>query len=128
MRIGSKQMEQLDRSGDERLRNALFAYLRNEQTVWVENSPDDELRQRIEWGIRRARWHGMTWESSIMKFVGLMFRIAPNFDEYPPIAALLARTDVAPDQLADLLFSEISGEQWEAAMERYDPAAWEFDE
>ncbi|MBX3669487.1 MAG: hypothetical protein KF778_13900 [Rhodocyclaceae bacterium] len=121
-------MEQLDRSGDERLRNALFAYLRNEQTVWVENSPDDELRQRIEWGIRRARWHGMTWESSIMKFVGLMFRIAPNFDEYPPIAALLARTDVAPDQLADLLFSEISGEQWEAAMERYDPAAWEFDE
>ncbi|MBL8483701.1 MAG: hypothetical protein JNJ60_16000 [Rhodocyclaceae bacterium] len=128
MRIRSNQIEALNRDADERLVEKMAAYLRQEQTVWVANSPDAELRQRIRWGINRARWHGMTWESSIMKFVGLMFRIAPNFDEYPPIAALLERTDVAPDELADLLFSEISGEQWEAAMDRYDPAAWEFED
>jgi hypothetical protein len=121
-------MEKLDKIAEERFCGKLMAYLRENQSVWVQYSPDEELRQRVKWGINRARWHGLTWESSIMKFVSLMFRIAPNFDEFPPVAALLARTDVSPDELADLLFTEITAEQWDAAMKRYDPTAWEFEE
>lgn len=126
--IRQDQIEHFDKIAEERFVDRLIGYLRDKQSVWIENSPDEELRQRVEWGIKRARWHGFTWESSIMKFVALMFRIAPNFDEYPPIAALLARTDVPKDELADELFTEITSEQWEAAMDRYDPAAWEFDD
>lgn len=126
--IRKDQMDEFNKIAEQNFADKLITYLRDKQTVWVKNSQDEELRQRVRWGINRARWHGLTWESSIMKYVSLMFRIAPNFDEYPPVAALLARTDVTPDELADLLFTEISPEQWEAAMKRYDPAAWEFEE
>jgi hypothetical protein len=127
-KIGKGQTEGFDKVAEQHFADKLIAYLREKQTVWVKNSPDEELRQRVRWGINHARSHGLTWESSIMKFVGLMFRIAPNFDEYPPVAALLARTDVTPDELADLLFTEISPEQWESAMDCYDPSAWQFEE
>jgi hypothetical protein len=128
LKIRKDQIDTFDQIAEERFVDKLIAYLKERQSVWVANSPDDELRRRVRWGINRARSHGMTWESAIMKFVGLMFRIAPNFDEYPPIAALLARTDVPPNELADRLFTDITTEQWEAAMQRYDPAAWEFEE
>jgi hypothetical protein len=128
LKIRKKQIETFDKIAEDRFVDKLIAYLKDKQSVWVANSPDAELRQRVQWGINRARSHGLTWESSIMKFVSLMFRIAPNFDEYPPIAALLARTDIPANDLADRLFSDITTEQWEAATQRYDPAAWEFEE
>jgi hypothetical protein len=126
--IRKEQMDALDDHARKSFADRLINYLRERQGVWVANSPDAELRQRVNWGIARARSHGFQWESSIMKFVALMFRIAPNFDEYPPIEALLARKDVPLEQRADLLFTEITPEQWQAASERYDSAAWEFAE
>ncbi len=128
LNIRQDQLETLDKIAEARFAERLVAYLREKQSIWVKHSPDDELRKRVRWGINRARSHGFTWESSIMKFVGLMFRIAPNFDEYPPVAAVLVRTDVPRDELADLLFDEITAEQWEDAMKLYDPATWEFEE
>ena len=126
MIIRKQQMNTLDDQAQKSFTDRMMKYLREKQTVWVANSPDDELRRRVNSGVARARSHGFEWESSVMKFVGLMFRFAPNFDEYPPIEALLARKDVPSEQRADLLFTEISAEQWQAVSDRYDPAGWEF--
>ncbi|HUQ95776.1 MAG TPA: hypothetical protein VM120_29125, partial [Bryobacteraceae bacterium] len=91
---------------------------------WVASCSDEKLRQRVKTGIARARSHGFTWENSIGKFVCLMFRWAPNFDECPAMKSVLERSDVEPEARADLLF-DLTDEQWEAARRRYDPAAWE---
>jgi hypothetical protein len=103
----------------------LLGYLREKQTLWVKDHSDELLRQRIRWGFARARSHGFAWEASLYKFVGLMFRWAPNFDEHPMMARVLERRDVPSEERADLLF-DLPTEAWEEARESYDPAAWEW--
>ena len=110
---------------DEHLEQALCDFAREELALWVEGWPPEMLLERVRSGIGRARAYGFTWESSIAKFVALMLRIAPNFDEYPPIAALLARTDIPPEARADLLFTDISPEDWSRAEDRYNIYAWQ---
>ena len=110
---------------DDEFIGRLMQYLREHQTVWVEDCPDEKLRRRIEWGIARARSHGFTWERSLGKFVSLMFRWAPNFDQHPAIAAVLLRTDVPSESRADLLF-DLSDAVWQEARTAYDPAGWKF--
>jgi len=102
----------------------LVKFAREELADWVQFDSDAILRERIKSGIARARSHGFAWQSSLAKFVTLMLRFCPNFDRDPAAAALLARKDVAPESRADLLFSDLTAEQWAAIEERYEPAAW----
>ena len=126
--VSQKQVDALDRKALEKFVDQLMGYLRSKQTIWVARYPDEELRHKILWGIARARTHGFTGASDIAKFVGLVFRVAPNFDEYPSIDALLSRTDVPPEERAKMLFTDIPPEHWEAARLRYDPAAWDVED
>ena len=128
LKIRKSQMDQMNHKAEDQFIQRMMTYLREKQSVWVEDCSDEKLRQRIVWGIARARSHGFTWESSLAKYVGLMFRFAPNFDEYPPIEEILNRKDVPGEERIDLVYSEISTEQWRSVTDRYDPAAWEFDE
>lgn len=128
MRISKGQLETLDRQSEESFIDRLMQYLRTEQTVWVADCSDEQLRQRVRCGVARARSHGFTWESSIGKFTALMFRYAPNFDQHPSIAAVLNCHDVPSEERADLLFSRVSVSQWDEAMQDYDPTAWKFEE
>ncbi len=102
----------------------LLLFARENLTVWVKSAPDPILRERIRSGIARARSHGFAWQSSLAKFVTLMLRFSPNFDHDPAAAALLGRKDVLPESRADMLFSEITAEQWEAIEDAFDPYAW----
>lgn len=125
MKIRKEQISALDKPADDELAERIAGYLREKQTLWVERFDDEQLRERIHNGMARARDHGFEWESSLAKYVGLMFRYAPNFDEDPVISTLLARKDVPSEERADLLFTEISATHWEQVAETYDPAAWD---
>lgn len=124
LQFSDEQWDHFDERAEELFAQRLAAHQREEQAVWVQRWSDDVLQQRIRSGIARAQSHGFTWESSIAKFVTLMVRFAPDFDRFPPMREVLARTDVAAESRADLLFDSISAEQWAAAEERYDPASW----
>jgi hypothetical protein len=125
MKIPAAKFDAFQSSAEEAFVNDLLRFARRELEVWVRHDPDDILRERIRSGIARARSHGFAWQSSIAKFVSLMLRFAPNFDEYPPIRQLLDRTDVEPEARADLLFTEIAAEHWEGAEVRDDALAWQ---
>ncbi len=101
----------------------LCQFARDNLEVYVAPLDDQALAWRVGSGISRARSHGFTWQSSIATFVTLMFRFAPNFDEYPPIRAILEAADADQEGRADQLMS-VSGEHWEAVEERFDPLAW----
>ena len=125
LKITSATFDSFQPSAEEAFVEDLLRFARRELETWVRHDPDDILRERIRSGIARARSHGFQWQSSIAKFVSLMLRFAPNFDEYPPIRQLLDRMDVEPESRADLLFSEIAAEHWEGAEARYDALAWQ---
>lgn len=111
--IGNDVVAAFDRQAEDAFIDPQMAYLREKQTLRARRYCDDELRQRVEWVMRRARSHGFTRQSSIAKLVALMFRNAPCS---PP-------ADVASDARADLPF-DLSAEQWDAAENRCDALAW----
>jgi hypothetical protein len=119
------QFDTFQQMADEPFVVAMLDFARKDLAAWVQFDSDAILRERIKSGMARARAHGFQWQSSMAKFVTLMLRFCPNFDSDPAVAALLARTDLAPEIRADLLFSDISAEQWAAIEERYEPAAWQ---
>ncbi len=102
----------------------LTQFARDNLGIWVSSLDDDELKWRVRSGIARARSHEFEWQSSIATFVTLMLRFAPNFDEYPPIRAILAQAGADKEARADRLLTDVSGEDWEAVTSRYDPEAW----
>jgi hypothetical protein len=75
-------------------------------------------------GVARGRAHGLTWESSLTKFVALMFVIAPNFDRQPAAAAVLSDASLAPDERVDALIDRLSERDWRQARAAANAGAW----
>ena len=122
--IRPEQVRALDRIPERAFVEKLVQFARDNLGVWVTSLDDRELRWRVRSGIARARSHGFEWQSSIAAFVTLMLRFAPNFDEYPPIRAILDAAGTDKEGRADRLLTDVSGEDWEAVVSRYDPEAW----
>jgi len=121
LKIRPEQMKALKAVPEGEFRGRLCAFARENLGRAVESLSDQELLWQVRSGINRARSHGFTWQSSIASFVMLMLRFAPNFDEYPPIRAIL---DGTGEKRADRLLTDISGEDWMEVEERYDPRGW----
>jgi hypothetical protein len=86
--------------------------------------PPAQLDLMVRSGMRRARSHGLARKYSIALFVELMFLVAPNFDEYPPVATLLKDRSIGPDARFDAVVATTSEQQWQGARKRSNPAAW----
>jgi hypothetical protein len=125
MRIRWEQMKAFDAEADRAFVEMLKGLVLQQGSPIPPGTDDRQLTQMIHNGIARARSHGLTWQSSIGKFVGLMFAVAPNFDEYPPIRAILANSSVLPDERVPRMMERITGEQWAGASRRYDLSAWD---
>jgi hypothetical protein len=119
------QFDAFQHQAEEAFVNSLMALARTELGPWVGQQDDAILRERIKSGIARARSHGFEWQSSLAKFVVLMLRFCPNFDQDPEVAEVLARKDVLPEARADLLFTAITPAQWAAIEDTYEPAEWQ---
>jgi hypothetical protein len=87
--------------------------------------PEPRLLEMVRTGVARARSYGLTDETSLATFVFLMFFVAPNFDEHPLIARVLADARIRPDSRVDELWEKIGDGNFEAARRNYSPGAWE---
>ena len=94
----------------------------------VRGIPPHLVAAMIETGIERARGHGLSTDEDIVAFVGVMFEIAPNFDDEPTLRAVLAEKTLTPAQRWQALFAGTPSlaTAWEraAAPQFYDAAAW----
>jgi hypothetical protein len=100
----------------------LARHLRENHASATVGLGDDVLAARASAGIARARSWGFTTRRDIQTFVVLMCTIAPNFDEHPPIAAVL-RDGERPARI-DALLDEIDRKEWRAAAVLRDDGAW----
>ena len=90
-------------------------HLRNHHAQDVRGLADDILGERARTGIARARQYGLSWERNLMAFVGLMFAIAPRFDEHEPIRRLLEDEAVVPNLRLDRVVRLTSEAVWREA-------------
>jgi len=118
MNIPPNQFEQLLQQDEE-------AFILRTMDAIRENHPtsretDDMRRGYVKVGLKRARRHGITSDQDLMTYVLLMYRINPNFDRHPQIAAMLADTLPPPAERWERLF----GEDFEGAW--FEASAGEF--
>lgn len=92
----------------------------------VSGLTDKVLRQMVIGGISQARNYGMSWKSTLISFVVLMFIVAPNFDEDERAENILKNGQIPADERVDKLLDELSDEDWESIAEKYNADAWQL--
>lgn len=102
----------------------ITGHLREESPALLDGLSPDYLREMIRNGVRRAGGHGLKSLEDATAFVSVMFEIAPNFDEHPDLARVLADESVPPHEKLDRLFTPELDDAWEQAEKNYDPDAW----
>ncbi len=122
--IRPEQLQRLDEYAEEEFIKSLMANVREVHGELVEDLDDKELYRFVKVAVARARSHGLTYESSIGAFVGLMFEFAPNFDEQPAIRKMLSDERLPPDDRIDLVVEAASEQDWTEAELLYDDNAW----
>lgn len=120
LQLRPEQLRALQTVPEREFQKHVSTFARQHIAKAVEPLSDQELLWRVHGGVKRARAHGFAWQSSIAAFVILMLRFAPNFDQYPPIRAILSGKG---EERADALLA-LPGEDWEEVEERCDLHAW----
>jgi len=118
MNIPSNQFEQMLQQDEDAFILRTMDAIREDHPTSRET--DDMRRGYVNVGFKRARRHGITSDKDLMTYVLLMYRINPNFDQHPQIAAMLADTSLPPGERWERLF----GEDFEGAW--FEASAWEF--
>ena len=83
-----------------------------------------KLEAMVEIGIERAKSHGLELAEDLAAFVGLMFEVAPNFDEEEEIKAALEDTNLVPSDRLAQLWERTSDEAWEGAEKSFQAEVW----
>jgi hypothetical protein len=122
--IRPEQHAEFKRAAEASFVDRTIGFLREKLPDQTATLSPELLRQRVEIGIARARGYGITWQSSMLTFVTLMFEIAPNFDEHPRILGVLTDDHIAPDFRPKELLNRISGRVWGEARQLRHPSAW----
>lgn len=90
----------------------------------VAQLPEETLRRMIISGISKAQIYGMTWHSTIIAFVVIMFVAAPNFDEHPQIRDVWGVAKKFPNIFVDILWSNTNEDVWQDIVLEYEPKSW----
>ena len=133
-KIRSEQIRLFQPDAEEAFVRRVMSYVRERHGNRSVNLPDgaviisglseETLREMVEGGIARARAYGITWKSSLMSYVMLMFLTAPNFDEHRAVAEFLTNEEIEPDRRIDKMMDEISNKIWPEVEAHYDPKTW----
>lgn len=124
VRIREEQMRAFSEEAERAFEARLLEHLREHHAEETEGLPDDLLLEMARTGISRARNYGMTWESNLTAYVGLMFAIAPNFDRHPRIQFLLNSTHIEPEKKLEAVIRQTPETAWRQARQQYHAGAW----
>lgn len=124
LQIGQEQMDAFGPEAERSFEAKLVKHLRKEHAAVTRSLPDELLLDMARGGVARARSYGIAWESNLMAYVGLMFEMAPNFDEHPRIRGVMASANVDPETKLDLIVKRTPKRVWREIEQQYDAAAW----
>jgi hypothetical protein len=90
------------------------AFVRQMAPAEVQGLAREELRKRVEAGVRRASGRGLHDLRSQGLFVLAMFLAGPRFDEHPACAAILGEEQLPPEARVIALFQVPPVVDWAA--------------
>ena len=122
--IRPEQKEVFSAANEDQVAAAIARDLEANHPPVVSGIPPERLKLMIRSGMGRAKSHGLMKKYTVALFVEVMFLVAPNFDEYPPVAYIFRRQDLRPDDRMDLVVDTLTDPQWESVRRRSDPLAW----
>jgi hypothetical protein len=105
-------------------RQRLMRHLRNERVPGVDEISDNQLEERIRFGIDRARKYEFKWPVNFATFVAFMFRFAPDFDKHPHVHAVLTDSSIDCEYRFNVLVEQISDSEWQEIMRDADLTLW----
>lgn len=127
MIVRNDQISALEIGPDRDFHRRAFRYVQLRYPGFQDALGDEPLRQMVTRGIARARTHGLTWESALVRFLELMFSLAPNFDELPAIRSKMRDESLPPEERLNVVIDKTTYEEWQAVCRNYDPMAWGVD-
>ena len=123
--IRQEQLDALIKGTDEEFLEFLIEHVREDFPEKAAERDEETLRTMVKGGIKRAESHGFSRAEDITAFISIMFEVAPNFDEQPPIKTVLDDGNFPPEERIERLWSPlVTDEQWEAAENGYNEKAW----
>lgn len=112
-------------AADEKQLEALVAdAVRSANAERIKDYEPDALNSMVRTAIARARSHGLAKPEDLAAFAGVMFEIAPNFDEQPDIKLILSDQSFPPAERFYQLFERVGDTSWAEAEKRYDELVW----
>lgn len=134
LKIRKDQIELFNPDAEEAFVRRVMDYLRERHGAQVvrlpdaagvvSDLPDERLRPMVEGGIARAREYGITWKSSLISYVVLMFLTAPNFDAHRAVYSYLTNEKIEADRRIDVLMNELPNKIWQEVEQIYEPEIW----
>lgn len=115
--IRKEQMQIFGERADRLFVCSVAELLRSKHADLVEDLTGDELTKRVAYGIRKAKRHGLTWQSNLSAFVILMFTVAPNFDELKLFNLYFSKQGIHPNLKMKKLLRNTTGPDWKQAKE-----------
>ncbi len=132
--ISSKQIAAFQPNAEDAFIGRVMNYLRENHSEAIIKMPDEQktvaelpesiLRPTVHGGIKRGGDYGISWQSTLLSFVVLMFLTAPNFDEHPKVANFLTEREKIDDNDLESLMNQMTDEDWAAVAARYNAESW----
>lgn len=122
--IRPEQHQAFTQAAEESFVERSIKFLQEKLPDQVGPLPPEVLRPRVEAGIARARKHQMTWQSSLLTFLTLMFEVGPNFDEHPMVRQALARNRMNPNDKMRGVLTSLSRREWTEIREFAKTSSW----
>jgi len=99
MMTSAEQMRSLSKAAYMEFENRMLAHLREFFPAECDALGEDEVRDEIKYGVRRAKLYGFESEQDVCRYIDLMFAFGSNFDADPDLVELreLLDDDVAED-------------------------------
>jgi hypothetical protein len=122
--IRKDQIQHFIAANDEELIKLIAEAVRAGTAARVNEHDDETLQAMVKRGVGRARTRKFDRAEDIAAFVGIMFEIAPNFDENDEVKAILGDENFPPEERFKQLFGKTSDELWQKLEEKYDARVW----
>jgi hypothetical protein len=119
MIIRSEQLLALEGDAEERDLRRLVNFLRENCPEDTQGYSDEELEEAAGVGVEVARSYGLESVWAVTAFVTLQFSVAPDFDYYPPIKALLLDERFSPDERMNQILQTIPNDLFLNARHRF---------
>ena len=122
--IRDEQIQSFIAKTDEELIDVIKLALGEANPTRIEGIDSSTLNEMIRTGIRRARGRELSRAEDIAAFVGVMFEIAPNFDEQAYIDTAFNNSLMDPSFRFYNLLQGAPDAAWEEAERNYTVDAW----